>query len=82
MKGALTYVWPFAIGTIIFVLSLGTSAPQKWDVLTAIFWSIGLFRVGIRLVDWLIFGWGHWRRMYYDPYLKKWSCKRTDNQAK
>lgn len=75
MKDIFSYIWPFAIGITIFILSLGSAQPEIWDVVTAIFISIGLFRVGIRLLDWLLFGREHWHRGYYDPFLKKWTYK-------
>lgn len=66
------YIWPFVAATAIFIFSLGRQNPYLWDVLVAIFLSLGLFRAGIRFLDWIIFGRGHWRGMVYDPFLKKW----------
>ena len=66
------YIRPFAVGIAIFLFSMGQSNTYLWDMLVAIFLSLGLFRVGIRLLDWFIYGRGHWKGMVYDPFMKKW----------
>lgn len=66
------YLWPFAVSIVLFLLTMGQSNTYLWDVLVAVFLSLGIFRLGIRLLDWLIYGKGHWYGMVYDSFLKKW----------